>query len=46
MNREDFKMLNQDIVYFDNVSTNFKQAFLCEKISEYYNNYCENAHRG
>lgn len=46
MNREDFKMLNQDIVYFDNGATTFKPAFLGEKISEYYNNYCANAHRG
>ena len=46
MNREDFKMLNQDIVYFDNGATTFKPSFLGEKISEYYNNYCANAHRG
>lgn len=46
MNREDFLMFNQDIIYFDNGATTFKPKVLSEKISEYYNTYSANAHRG
>lgn len=46
MNREDFLMLNQDIIYFDNGATTFKPKVLCESINEYYNTYSANAHRG
>lgn len=46
MNREDFLMLKQDIIYFDNGATTFKPKLLNEKISEYYNTYSANAHRG
>lgn len=46
MNRNDFLMLNQDIVYFDNGATTFKPKILSETISRYYNTYCANAHRG
>lgn len=46
MNREDFLMLNKNIVYFDNAATTFKPKCVIDKICEYYNNYCSNSHRG
>ena len=46
MNREDFSMFDQDIIYFDNGATTFKPKVLSRTISEYYNTYSANAHRG
>lgn len=46
MNREDFSMLNTDIIYFDNGATSLKPKCVANKISDYYNNYSANAHRG
>lgn len=46
MNREDFSMLSQDLVYFDNGATTLKPHCVVEAITEYYNKYCANAHRG
>lgn len=46
MHREDFKMLQEDIIYFDNGATTLKPEVLGETISEYYNHYSANAHRG
>ncbi len=46
MNREDFNMLNKDIIYLDNGATSLKPYILSESISDYYNNYSANAHRG
>ena len=46
MNREDFPMLKQDIIYFDNGATTLKPKVLSESTSEYYNEYSANAHRG
>lgn len=46
MNREDFNLLNKDIVYLDNGATTLKPKILGETISDYYNNYSANAHRG
>ena len=46
MNRDDFNMLNNDIIYFDNGATTLKPKVLAETISDYYNNYSANAHRG
>ena len=46
MNREDFPLLKQDIIYFDNGATSLKPSILSETISDYYNNYSANAHRG
>lgn len=46
MNRDDFIMLNKDIIYFDNGATTLKPKVLIESISDYYNNYSANAHRG
>jgi Selenocysteine lyase len=46
MNREDFTFLNKDVIYFDNAATTLKPKVLAEKISEYYNEYSVNTHRG
>ncbi len=46
MNREDFPMFNQDIIYFDNGATTFKPQIVIDKIKDYYENYSANAHRG
>lgn len=46
MNREDFSMLKKDIIYFDSGATCLKPSILSESITEYYNTYSANAHRG
>ena len=46
MNRDDFKILDTNIIYFDNGATTLKPYILSETISDYYNNYSANAHRG
>ena len=46
MHREDFELLNQDIIYFDNGATTLKPIVLGKTISDYYNHYSANAHRG
>lgn len=47
MNREDFKLLSDNqTIYFDNGATTLKPALLADTISEYYNTYSVNAHRG
>ncbi len=46
MNREDFPMLKQDIIYFDNAATSLKPQCVIDKIMDYYENYSANAHRG
>ena len=46
MYRDDFELLKQDIIYFDNGATTLKPKILSETISDYYNNYSANAHRG
>lgn len=46
MHREDFNILKTNIIYFDNGATTLKPYILSEAISDYYNNYSANAHRG
>ena len=46
MNREDFNVLNTGVIYFDNGATTLKPMILSEAVSDYYNNYSSNAHRG
>ena len=46
MNREDFPMLAQDIIYFDSGATCLKPDILSKATAEYYNTYSANAHRG
>ena len=46
MNREDFNILNSNIIYFDNAATTLKPKSVIDSITDYYNNYSANAHRG
>jgi len=46
MNREDFPMLSQNLIYFDNGATTFKPKSVIDKMTNYYENYSANAHRG
>ena len=46
MNREDFPILNQDIVYFDNGATTLKPKCVVKSICKYYNEHTSNIHRG
>ena len=46
MNRDDFNVLSSGIIYFDNGATTLKPLILSEAVSDYYNNYSSNAHRG
>ncbi len=46
MYRDDFPMFNQDIIYLDNGATTFKPNLVINAITDYYSNYCANAHRG
>ncbi len=44
--KEDFPMLNTDIIYFDNGATTLKPKCVIEAMDDYYCNYSSNAHRG
>ena len=46
MNRDDFPMLKVDIIYFDNGATSLKPKCVIDKMTEYYEKYSANAHRG
>ncbi len=46
MNRNDFPMLNQDIIYFDNGATTFKPKVVIDSMVDYYSKHSANAHRG
>ena len=46
MNRSDFPMLNQDIIYFDNGATTLKPQTVIDSMVDYYSKYSANAHRG
>ena len=46
MNREDFLMLNNDIVYFDNGATTLKPKCVIDKMEKYYTVHTSNIHRG
>ena len=46
MNREDFSMLNQDIVYFDNGATTLKPKCVIDDLNKYYMEHTSNIHRG
>ena len=46
MNRDDFPMLYNNVIYFDNGATTFKPKCVIDKINEYYTDYTSNAHRG
>lgn len=44
--KQDFPMLNKDLIYLDNAATTFKPWCVINKINEYYTEYSSNAHRG
>ena len=46
MNREDFPMLEEDIVYFDNGATTLKPKRVVESMNCYYLEHTSNIHRG
>jgi cysteine desulfurase/selenocysteine lyase len=46
MHREDFPMLNKDIIYFDNGATSLKPGVVIDKVVDYYENYSANHQRG
>ena len=46
MNRKDFPMLKNNIIYFDNAATTLKPKCMIEATTEYYSEYSANAHRG
>ena len=46
MHREDFPMLQEDIVYFDNGATTLKPQCVIDKMNEYYLHHTSNIHRG
>ena len=46
MNREDFKILENNLIYFDNGATTLKPKVVRDAIIKYYDKYSANAHRG
>lgn len=46
MNREDFPILKDDLIYFDNGATSLKPQCMIDAIVDYYTNYTANVHRG
>ena len=46
MNREDFPILENDLIYFDNGATTLKPKCVVEKMVDYYTKYTSNIHRG
>ncbi len=46
MNREDFPMFKEDIIYLDSGATSFKPKSVINKMNDYYTSYSANAHRG
>ena len=46
MNRDDFLMLNNDYIYFDNGATTFKPNSVVNRVVDYYTKYTANSHRG
>jgi len=46
MNRDDFPILSNDLIYFDNGATTLKPISVIESNIEYYTKYSANAHRG
>lgn len=46
LNREDFEIFNDGLIYFDNSATTQKPKSVVSSIVEYYTKYTANAHRG
>ena len=46
MKKEDFPMLDSEIIYFDNGATTLKPRCVVDKMNDYYTKYTSNIHRG
>ena len=46
MNRDDFSLLDKDIIYLDSAATSLKPKILIDSLNDYYSNYPSNIHRG
>lgn len=46
MNRDEFPILNQELIYLDNSATTLKPKCVVDKIVDYYTKYTSNIHRG
>ena len=46
MNRDDFPILKEDLIYFDNGATTLKPKCVVDKMVDYYTKYTSNIHRG
>ena len=46
MNRDDFKILNDNFIFFDNCATTLKPNIVVDETVKYYTEYTSNAHRG
>lgn len=46
MNREDFELLKNNLVYFDNGATTLKPRVVRDSVIKYYDEYSANTHRG
>ena len=46
MNRDDFPILNSEIIYFDNGATTLKPKSVIDSMNKYYLEYTSNIHRG
>ena len=46
MNRDDFKILKEDFIFFDNCATTLKPNIVVDETVKYYTEYTSNAHRG
>ena len=46
MNREDFPMLDSELVFFDNGATTLKPKCVIDKMNDYYLRHTSNIHRG
>ncbi len=46
MNREEFPILSNDLIYFDNGATTLKPKCVVDKMVDYYTKYTSNIHRG
>lgn len=46
MNRDDFKILKDDFIFFDNCATTLKPNIVVDETVKYYTEYTSNAHRG
>ncbi len=46
MNRDEFPILNQELIYLDNSATTLKPKCVVDKMVDYYTKYTSNIHRG